>query len=187
MTRLTSSSAITTPSSGRLGSRLFLVGMMGSGKTTVGRLLAEHLGWEYVDSDDQVCRNTGRSVRQIFESEGEAAFRREEKKALQAAATAGDGHAVVAVAGGAVLDAGNRHLLESSGTVVWLDAPPEVLARRVAAGRDHRPLLGDHPAAALARLDRERRPLYAEVADVVVDAASASPAEVVEQILRALA
>ena len=81
--------------------------MMGSGKTTVGRLLAAQLGWDYVDSDDQVCRNTGRTVREIFETDGEAAFRREEKRALEDAARGG-APAVVAVAGGAVVDLEKR-------------------------------------------------------------------------------
>lgn len=175
-----------TRSSAPLAERILLVGMMGSGKTTVGRLLAERLGWDYVDSDEQVCRNTGRSVREIFETDGEPAFRVEEKRALLQA-LAGENPAVVGVAGGAVLDEENRTVIAGAGTVVWLDAPPEVLASRVSAGRDHRPLLGDDPAAALRRLDRERRPLYQEVADVVVDVAEVPPNQVVERILQAIA
>ncbi|MBW3558109.1 MAG: shikimate kinase [Actinobacteria bacterium] len=167
-----------------MAERILLVGMMGSGKTTIGRMLAERLGWDYLDSDEQVCRNTGRSVREIFETDGEAAFRAEEKRALHQAVS-GDQPAVVAVAGGAVLDEENRATLAQGGTVIWLDAPPEVLAGRVRAGSDHRPLLGDDAAAALERLDRERRPLYQELADVVVDAAS-KPANVVDRILRAI-
>ncbi len=159
--------------------------MMGSGKTTVGRLLAERLGWDYVDSDEQVCHNSGRSVREIFETDGEAAFRVEEKKALREALAA-EAPAVVAVAGGAVLDEENRAMLAGAGTVVWLDAPPEVLAQRVRAGRDHRPLLGEDPATALRGLDQLRRPLYREIADVVVDVAETPPGEVVERILEAV-
>lgn len=159
--------------------------MMGSGKTTIGRLVADRLGWEYVDSDEQVCRNTGRTVREIFESDGEAAFRREERRALEEAAR-GAAPSVVAVAGGAVLDPENRRLLGEAGTVVWLDAPPAVLARRVAAGGDHRPLLKDQPEAALMRLDAQRRPLYAEVADVVVDTSAASPEAVAESVVEAV-
>jgi shikimate kinase len=167
-----------------LPERLYLVGMMGSGKTTVGRLVATQLGWAYVDSDEQVCRRTGRSVREIFETDGEAAFRREETAALhEAAQESPAGPAVVAVAGGAVLDPANRALLARTGPLVWLHASAEVLAGRVRAGVDHRPLLGDDPEAALAALGELRRPLYEELADLVVDAATRSPSRVAEEIV----
>jgi shikimate kinase len=145
---------------------LVLVGMMGSGKTTVGRRVAARLGRRLRDSDAEVEARTGRTVREIFESDGEAAFRAEEARAL--ADALGDPEpAVVAAAGGVVLDPRNRARLKEGGTVVWLDARPEALARRVSSG-GHRPLLGEDPLAALRRLDAERRPLYAEVADHVV-------------------
>jgi len=162
---------------------IFLVGMMGVGKTTVGRLLAERLGVRYCDSDAQVVANTGMTVPEIFSSRGEAAFRAEEKRALAEAAQ-GD-PAVVAVAGGAVLDPDNRKLLRESGTVVWLRATLETMATRVGRGTG-RPLLGDDPAAALAALYPQREPLYAEVADIVVDVDDARPEDVVEQIAAAL-
>ena len=164
--------------------RLYLVGMMGSGKTTVGRLVATKLGWAHVDSDDQVCARTGRTVREIFETDGEAAFRVEETNALRAAATdVPGGPAVVSVAGGAVLDDANRRLLADTGAVVWLEAPPEVLATRVQAGTDHRPLLGDDPAGALELLADRRRPLYAELADLTVDAAAGNPTQLADEIV----
>jgi shikimate kinase len=145
---------------------LVLVGMMGSGKTTVGRRVAAALGRRLRDSDEEVEARTGRTVREIFETDGEPAFRAEEAQAL-AEALADPEPVVVAAAGGVVLDPGNRARLREAGTVVWLDGTPEDLARRVTRG-DHRPLLGDDPLAALRRLDVERRPLYAEVADHVV-------------------
>jgi shikimate kinase len=148
------------------GEHLVLVGMMGSGKTTVGRRVAAALGRRLRDSDEEVEARTGRTVREIFETDGEPAFRAEEARAL-AEALDDPEPAVVAAAGGVVLDPGNRSRLRAAGTVVWLDATPEDLARRVATG-DHRPLLGDDALAALRRLDAERRPLYAEVADHVV-------------------
>lgn len=163
---------------------IFLVGMMGVGKTTVGRLLAERLGREYVDSDAQVTANTGKSVPEIFAESGEAAFRAEEKRALVEAASSGV-PAVVSVAGGAVLDPGNRALLKSSGTVVWLRASVATMARRVGGG-EGRPLLGDDPAAALAALYPLRQPLYEELADVVVDVDDVHPEAVVESIVAAL-
>ena len=142
---------------------LVLVGMMGSGKTTVGRRVAARLGRRLRDSDAEVEARTGHTVREIFETEGEAAFRTEEARALAEALDEPD-PVVVAAAGGVVLDPDNRARLRDAGTVVWLDATPEELARRVATG-SHRPLLGDDPLAALRRLDGERRPLYEEVAD----------------------
>ena len=156
---------------------------MGSGKTTVGRLVAERLGWTYVDSDDQVCERTGRSVREIFEEDGEAAFRREERLALEAAVS-DDQPRVVSVAGGAVLDAANRALLRRAGTVAWLRADPSVLAARVtASGQAHRPLLGDDPHGNLVRLDAERRPLYEELADLIVDVEARTPEEIAEHLV----
>jgi shikimate kinase len=179
------SSATATHSFVPLADRVFLIGMMASGKTTIGARLARALGYRFLDSDAQVCANTGRTVREIFETDGEAAFRAEEKKALADAASLPD-DAVVAVAGGAVLDPANRALLDRAGPVVWLRAPAAVLAGRLEAGADHRPLLGDDPASALARLDAERRPIYEALADFTIDVDEASPDVVVERIVQSL-
>lgn len=161
-----------------------LVGMMASGKSTVGRIVAERLGRAYVDSDEQVEARTGRTVREIFESDGEAAYRALETEALVEALDR-DVPVVVAAAGGTVLDPENRARMRAAGTVVWLDAEPEVLAGRVRRG-DHRPLLGDDPVAAMRRLHAERLPLYREVADHVVDVTRRSVEEVAEEVLGAL-
>lgn len=156
---------------------------MGAGKTTVGQALARRLGAPYFDSDRQVERRTGLTVPEIFAARGEAAFRAEERAALVEALGA-EGPVVVSVAGGAVLDADNRRMLRQGGTVVWLRADVETLAARVGAGAG-RPLLGHDPAAALAQLYEARRPVYAEVADVVVDVDHLTPDEAVERILAA--
>jgi shikimate kinase len=163
---------------------VFLVGMMGAGKTSVGRRLAERLGWPLYHSDEMVKRDTGMTVPEIFAERGEAAFRAEESRVLAEAATS-DGPAVVAVAGGAVLDPDNRRTLRGAGRVIWLRADPGVLARRVGSGRG-RPLLQDDPEATLRRLDTERRPLYEEVADIVVDVDSSTLPDVVDRIMAAL-
>lgn len=161
---------------------LVLVGMMGSGKTTVGRAVAERLGRPFTDSDAEVEARCGRTVREIFQSDGEPAFRVLETEVLTEA-LARDDAPVIAAAGGVVLDGENRDRLVRSAEVVWLTADPAVLAERAASG-DHRPLLGDDPEAALVRFDAERRPLYTEVATHIVDVGERSADDAVAEVLR---
>lgn len=164
--------------------RLFLVGMMGAGKTTVGQVLADRLGWPHLDSDGQVAQATGRSIPEIFAERGEEAFRAEEAKALTRATTSAT-PVVVSVAGGAVLDPENRRLLGRSGSVVWLRARVDTLAARVGSG-DGRPLLDHDPAAALRHLEAQRRPMYQQLAQLVVDVDDLPPTLVAERILAGL-
>jgi len=170
---------VTSPAPGRPG-HVVLVGMMGTGKTTVGRRVAEALGRTFADSDAVIEARTGRTVREIFETDGEQAFRVLEAGVLADAVDAPE-PAVIAAAGGVVLDAGNRDLLRRAGTVVWLRAPIDVLVRRVATG-EHRPLLADDPGGTLHRMEEHRTELYAEVADAVVDS-SQPPDEVAHEVL----
>jgi shikimate kinase len=165
--------------------RVLLVGMMGAGKTTVGRELSRRHGWTYLDSDEEVQRRTGHTVPELFAAHGEAGFRAEETAALTTA-VAMPPPLVVSVAGGAVLDPANRVLLRDAGLVVWLRASPEVITRRVGDGRT-RPLLGDDPGAAVSRLLPVREPLYAEVADVIIDVDGVPVREVCDRIEAALA
>lgn len=163
---------------------MLLVGMMGSGKTTVGRALARRRGCLHLDSDEQVQAHTGLTVPEIFEARGEPAFRAEEARALAEAIDSVD-PAVISVAGGAVLDPDNRRRMSGGGTVVWLRADPATLARRVGDGSG-RPLLAEDPESVLRHLYDERRPLYEEVADVVIDVDTLTRDEVVEAVEKAL-
>jgi shikimate kinase len=161
-----------------------LVGMMGSGKSTVGAALARRLGRPFFDSDAMVEARTGQPVAAIFAERGEAAFRAEESRAL-ADALASPEPAVIAAAGGTVLDPGNRRELNAAALVVWLRADPKVLAARVRPG-DHRPLLAVDPEGTLRRLADERRELYSEVADLIVDVDGASVEDTIAAIAEAV-
>jgi shikimate kinase len=154
------------PAGNRAGN-LYLVGMMGAGKTTVGRLLARRLKLRFVDSDHEIERRCGVKVPLIFDIEGEDGFRARESQTL-AELAALDG-IVLATGGGAVLAEENRRRLAARGTVIYLRARPEDLYERVRQDRN-RPLLATaDPLARLHELYVQRDPLYREVADVVVD------------------
>ncbi|MCS7289041.1 MAG: shikimate kinase [Roseiflexus sp.] len=162
-----------------------LVGLSGSGKSTVARLLAARLGWRLCDTDALVEQMAGRPIPAIFASEGEAAFRDQETIALTVALA--EPNTVVATGGGIVLRDVNRALLREKALVVWLDAPTEVLIARLRTHNEERPLLaGDDPAARLESLRRQRSALYREVAHLMIDTSEASPEEVVERIVGAL-
>ncbi|HEX7972762.1 MAG TPA: shikimate kinase [Thiobacillus sp.] len=146
---------------------LYLVGLMGAGKTTVGRLLAKHYGCTFYDSDHEIEARTGVKIPVIFEIEGEAGFRkREETVIAELAALSG---IVLATGGGAILSAVNRDNLRKNGVVVYLRGTPEHLYERTRHDRN-RPLLQiDNPLARLRELYKQRDPLYRDVADIVVD------------------
>jgi shikimate kinase len=171
------------PSDEQPPEHLVLIGMMGVGKSTVGRVVAERLGRPLVDSDVIIEAATGRNVREIFATDGEDTFRTMESAALLDALAAEE-PCVIAAAGGVVLREQNRAALRASGArVVWLIADPALLADRVRHGA-HRPLLDEDPEAALQRLWVEREPLYREVADAIVSVDGRSIGEVVEAVLR---
>jgi shikimate kinase len=161
---------------------IVLVGMMGSGKTTVGRRVATKLGYSFVDTDDCVVSRAGKTVREIFAEDGEASFRAHESAALAEALTA-PRDVVVAAAGGCVLSPANRALLSQSEVrVLWLDADVPALAERTSRSA-HRPLLDGDASERLTKLDLERRALYAEVADERIDTAGISIDDVVQRVV----
>ncbi|MGA3214468.1 MAG: shikimate kinase [Acidimicrobiales bacterium] len=165
-----------------MGEHVLLVGMMGSGKSTVGRIVAEHMGRPFCDSDAEVERRSGRSVPEIFAERGERAFRAEERAAL-GSVLACPVPSVIGVAGGAVLEPETRRRMRSAGLIIWLDVAPQALAARVGAGRG-RPLLEVDPMGTLRRLDAIRRPVYRELSDYVVHAERRSPAALAEVVVR---
>lgn len=164
-----------------------LIGFRGSGKTTVGRALAERLGVPWVDTDEQIMRRAGRSIREIFADSGEPAFR-ELERAMIAELNPSPAK-VVAVGGGAIEDRRNIARLRELGRIIWLDAPAAALAARIAADPETettRPsLTGLNPADEVATVLMRRRPLYAQACDLRVDATSDTPTVIVEVILKA--
>lgn len=167
----------------RLDRPIVLVGLMGVGKSTVGRRLARRLGLPFVDSDSEIEGAAGLSAAEVFERYGEQDFRDGERR-LVARLIEGEVR-VIATGGGAYVDPHTRELLNSRAITIWLDAPIEVLAERTAR-RDTRPLLRTaDPKRTLERLSEERRPSYAE-AHIHVRSGDGAHKDVVDSILREL-
>jgi len=151
---------------------LILVGMMGSGKTTMGRTLAKHLGKAFVDSDEEIQKRTGVTIPHIFDIEGEAGFRQRETAAISDLVERDN--MVLATGGGAVLAEQNRLLLQQNGIVIYLKASAHDLWQRTRHDRN-RPLLQiADPHAKLTELFQQRDPLYRQVADIVVQSGKQS-------------
>jgi len=167
----------------RLDRPVVLVGLMGVGKSTVGRRLARRLGLDFVDSDAAIEDASGYSAAEVFERFGEQDFRDGERRLV---ARLIDGAVkVIATGGGAYVDPRTRELLNERAITVWLDAPVEVLAERTSR-RDTRPLLrNDDPKGTLERLNDERRPSYAE-AHIHVKSSEGPHGDVVERIVAAI-
>lgn len=165
------------------GGCIYLIGMMGSGKTTLGRRLAKESKREFIDLDREIERRTGVTVATIFEIEGEAGFR--QRESLMLAEVVGEDNLVVATGGGTVLNPVNRARLLSSGCVVYLHATASLLYSRTRNDKS-RPLLQvADPLAKIRQLVERRDPLYREVADVVIEAGR-DPGASVEELKRVL-
>ena len=163
------------------GRSLYLVGMMGSGKTSTGRPLAERLGYGFVDADAVIEQAAGCSIPDIFDRDGEAGFRSLESQVLSAISQR---HSLVVATGGGVVTQPENWGLLHSGIVIWLDVVPEQLLQRLKADSTVRPLLQTaDPEVALNTLLNERRPLYAE-ADLTVVINDETPEAVADGILQ---
>jgi len=161
---------------------IYLAGFMASGKTTIGRLLADELGWTFADIDQDVEAGEGIPIHQIFDARGEAEFRKLEAAALQrrVAEIEKGKPTVVALGGGAFAQPENVELLEENGVVIWLDCPFSIVKARVEQAT-HRPLARD--AARFEQLYQDRRSSYAK-SDFRIEISGDDPAPVVAAILR---
>lgn len=169
----------------RPSGNIFLVGMMGAGKTTVGKLLAQHSGKAFVDSDEEIQRRTGVTIPHIFDVEGESGFRQREANAIQTMVQLDN--IVLATGGGAVLSEQNRSALRCNGIVVYLKSSVQDLWQRTRHDRN-RPLLRTaDPLARLNELYEQRDPLYLLVADIVIPTGKQSVHGLVQRLQRELA
>jgi shikimate kinase len=160
-----------------------LVGLMGAGKSSIGRRLATVLDLPFRDADSEVEAAAGRTISEIFESFGEEAFRDGERRVI--ARLMDEGPHVLATGGGAFVNAGTRALIKDRAISIWLKADLELLARRIGR-KDTRPLVrGKDPLEVLTALAAERNPLYAQ-ADIIVETGDTPHTEAVEAVVRAL-
>ncbi len=162
-----------------------LIGLMGTGKSTVGRRLAKRINYGFFDTDDELQLSTGRTVRDIFATDGEEAFRDLEAQTLSDACARVE-PLVIAVAGGGVLRQSNQLLISQMTHRIWLTADLDLITRRVSARalkkQGHRPLLDDDPRARLAQLHNERSAVYASLATSTVDVTDLKINEVVDAL-----
>lgn len=164
--------------------RIFLVGPMGAGKSTIGKQLAGLLSFEFNDTDWEIQRRTGVDIRTIFDYEGESGFRKREKKVVEELSQRD--RLVLATGGGVVIDPENRKILTSRGTIVYLHCSPEQQYERTLKDKK-RPLLQiEDPQARLVALMGEREPLYNEIADITVSTEKRSSAAVAREVVRRL-
>lgn len=169
----------------RLGNRpIVLVGLMGAGKTSVGRRLAEKLGIPFIDADQEIEAAAGQPIRDIFAEHGEAYFREGERRVIQR--LLGNGAQVLATGGGAYMNDETRARIRAAGVSVWLKAPLPLLMKRVAKRHDRPLLQTEDPEAVMRDLMDKRYPIYAE-ADVTVESRDVQHGQMVNDVIRALA
>ena len=166
--------------------RIYLIGYRGTGKSTVGPLLAARLGWRFVDADELLERRAGRTIQEVFAAEGETGFRDREQAILNELATL-EKH-VIATGGGVILRPANRERLRASGLVAWLAASPATIWQRLQADpttASRRPTLSQGGLAEVEEKLRQREPLYRETALCEIDTEARSPEALADAILAA--
>ena len=169
----------------RLGHRpIVLVGLMGAGKTSVGRRLAEKLGIPFVDADHEIEAAAGKPIKEIFADHGEAYFREGERRVIQR--LIGNGAQVLATGGGAYMNDETRARIQEHGVSVWLRASLPLLMKRVAKRQDRPLLQADDPEKVMRELIDKRYPVYA-LADVMVESRDVQHGQMVNDVIRALA
>jgi shikimate kinase len=161
--------------------RLILIGMMGTGKTSVGRLLAKRTRWPYADNDELLAQLVGKTPKQLLAEDGEAALRESESSALRLGLAAAE-PSIISAAGGTILDPANRRDLQAAGFVVWLKAGPPAIHRR-ATGAPHRAWLDTGGLEWIRDAVAERDPLYASVADITIEVDRRSSRQVARDVL----
>ena len=160
---------------------IILIGPMGSGKTSTGRILAKKIGFNFLDTDEEVVERTGVSIAYIFDVEGETGFRQREHQALKKFID--DDNVVIATGGGIVVHDESRAIIQSHKTVVYLKTSIEKQIERATVS-DKRPLLIDtDPASKLQELMLTREPLYEEISDVKIDTNERTPSEIALEII----
>jgi shikimate kinase len=163
---------------------IILIGPMGSGKTSTGRMLAKEMGYVFADTDEEVTKRTGVSIAYIFDVEGEEGFRKRECLALKECLN--DNNTVLSTGGGIVLSKENRDLLQDRGTVVYLQTSIRSQVKRTAS-TNNRPLLQNKdPKETLEKLMLTRAPLYEEIADITIMTDNKSLQEMLKEIQRAI-
>jgi len=168
-----------------MNGNIFLVGLMGAGKTTVGKLLAKHLGKTFYDSDHEIEKRTGVKIPLIFEIEGEAGFRARETAVIDDLTRYNQ--IVLATGGGAVLNQKTREILSQRGMVIYLRASVDDLWHRTRHDKNRPLLQTQDPLAKLRELFAQRDPLYQEVADIIVDTSKQSVQSLIQQLEQKLA
>lgn len=173
---------------GEAKTSIVLIGLRGSGKSTVGPLLAALMRGQWVDSDEQIVRRAGRTIAEIFEEDGQTVFRQWERAVVSDICA--EPPAVISVGGGAVLDEENLRRLREVATIVWLTAPADVLHTRIQSDQkstDLRPALTkSHGISEIEQLEQQRRERYESAADLSVDTANRSPGDVAQFIFQRL-